>query len=849
MADSGSTSSAKPPLILYALTVFWGAFLLFLVQPLIGKYILPWFGGTPGVWTTCLLFFQCLLLAGYAYAHCLNQFLPPRKQVWVHGCLLLLAVCTLPITPNEGLKPDGEGTPVWAILKLLGFSLGIPYLILSSTGPLVQAWFARAYTGASPYRLYALSNVGSLLALVAYPFVVEPWSTRTEQVNGWSWGMGFYAVCCGLLVWRMRDVPEMASDKTKVESAITETRLRRAGVWLCWLVLPACGTALLMATTNKLCQDVAVVPFLWVLPLALYLISFIISFDSPRWYVREIYVPLLVVCWIGVLWGMGRGVDLEIVLQVGLYSAALFISCMVCHGELYRLRPEPARLTQYFLGVAAGGALGGLAVAVLAPRWFDGYWEYHIALWSTGLLYLLVQCVNREPWALGKWHVRGLLGLCWTVVCMALLRAVEFSLPAKLALTWLPLLFGWAMARYIAREWWFGRSASEGRDFKAGVAGVVLTCLALYWVLKMSANWSEGGSVSGWSALQPGIWVAVGLMTLNLFVWLSVRQWKGVQIAWGWQWLGLGPALVVVFVGLLKDIKKSEADAFYVQRNFYGTLKISRYSDLGGEVYRLLLNGHITHGFQYESVDWCNRITSYYTYGSGVELAMRYTPEHNKRVGVVGLGVGTMAGFAEAGDRYWMYDINPAVVDLSADDVAQFTYCINARDRGAFVEIVPGDARLAMERELHTGKNRKLDVLVLDAFSSDSIPVHLLTLESLKLYDQHLKTDGVLAVHISNRYLNLEPVVRRLAAELDFGMIEVDSLSGEDYGQDWVYAATWVLLSRNQDFLNDVEANAWLRSDLSEAEELPLWTDDYASIFRIMNKPQWWPTWLGGGND
>ena len=200
---------------LYALTVFWGAFLLFLVQPLIGKYILPWFGGTPGVWTTCLLFFQCLLLTGYAYAHCLNHFLPPRKQAWVHGGLLMMAICTLPITPSEALQPDGEGTPVWAILKLLGLSLGVPYMILSSTGPLVQAWFARAHAGASPYRLYALSNVGSLLALVVYPFVVEPWSTRIEQVNGWSWGMALYAVFCGLLVWRMRDVPVVASSKSK----------------------------------------------------------------------------------------------------------------------------------------------------------------------------------------------------------------------------------------------------------------------------------------------------------------------------------------------------------------------------------------------------------------------------------------------------------------------------------------------------------------------------------------------------------------------------------------------------------------------------------------------------------
>lgn len=840
MAETASNPSAKPPVALYALTVFWGAFLLFLVQPLIGKYILPWFGGTPGVWTTCLLFFQCLLLAGYAYAHCLNQFLSPSRQVWVHGGLLLLAICTLPITPSEALKPDGLGSPVWAILKLLGVSLGLPYLILSSTGPLVQAWFARAYPGVSPYRLYALSNVGSLLALMAYPFVVEPLSSRTEQVNGWSWGMGLYAVFCGLLVWQMRSVsPSGSQAGGAAHSTTAETRWRRIGVWLCWLALPACGTALLMATTNKLCQDVAVVPFLWVLPLALYLISFIISFDSPRWYVREIYVPLLVASWVGVLWGMKQGVDLEIIKQVALYSSALFVSCMVCHGELYRLRPEPARLTHYFLGIAGGGALGGVGVAVLAPRWFDGYWEYHIALWGTGMLYLLVQSLNRESWTIGKWHVRGLLGLCWTVVCVVLLRSMDFGWLTKFIIIWLPMLAAWGLAGVILREWWYGREPSEANDFKAALVGVVLVILLLGSTLTIYDRWQ------GWKL---GIWVMPVLMLLNLFVWVSIRRWNGVKLAWGWQWLGLGPVLVIVFVGLLKDVKKSGEDAFYVQRNFYGTLKISRYSDLGGDVYRLLLNGHITHGFQYERVDLCNRITTYYTYGSGVELAMRYTPEANKHVGVVGLGVGTMAGFAKAGDRYWLYDINPAVVHLSADDVGQFTYCINARDRGAQVAIVPGDARLAMEHELRTGQNRQLDVLVLDAFSSDSIPVHLLTLESLKLYEQHLKPDGVMAIHVSNRYLNLEPVVRRLAAELGFEMIQVDSLGGEEYGQDWVYAANWVLLSRNEQFLQDVEANAWLRTDLSEAKQLPLWTDDYASIFRIMNKPHWWPGWLGGND-
>ena len=830
----------------YAITIFWSAFLLFLVQPLIGKFILPWFGGTPGVWTTCLLFFQCVLLAGYAYAHCLNYFLPVRKQVIVHGVLLFLVLVSLPIMPSDSLKPDGSESPIVAILILLSLTIGLPYLALSATGPLVQAWFAKAHPGFSPYRLYALSNVGSLLALVGFPFVLEPWATRTFQVTGWSWAMVLYVACCGFLVWTLRHLKE-SEHKISLSENEQKGSWQKISVWFFWLALPACATALLMATTNKMCQDVAVVPFLWVLPLALYLVTFIISFDSPQWYVREFYVPILILCWAGVLWVITEGVEVDILLQVLIYCMALFVSCMICHGELFRLRPEPSRVTQYYLGISAGGAIGGFTVAVLAPQILSGYWEYHISIWLVGFLFLLMQCFMRDAWEMNKWHIRGVLFVCWATVGFVLLDYTNFGLEAKCAFVFLPLFFGVGLSKLILAKWYYGRDPSVTLDFRSSIASVFLVLLGIFWCLAMMANLYSDNWRYWISDLNPGIWMAALLMCLNLSVWTSLRSWKGKAIAWGWQWLILGPGLVVLFVGLYKEAKESADGSIYMDRNFYGTLKVGQYLDDSGEPYRLLLNGRITHGYQYESQEACDLITTYYSYGSGVELAIRFTPDKEKRVGVVGLGVGTIAGYAQKGDLYSMYDINPAVVNLSSDEQKQFTFCLNARARGAKVEIIEGDARLAMEREIQTGQNRQFDVLALDAFSSDSIPVHLMTREALAIYGKHLKNDGVLAIHISNRYLDLEPVVQRLARELSYKMILIDSLDGDDIGEDWVYSATWALLSRSEEFIEKVEANGWTRTDLSAQRDLPLWTDDYASIFRILRKPDWLPVWLGGG--
>ena len=846
-AEEGS-SALRLGILPFAVTIFCGAFLLFLVQPLIGKYILPWFGGTPAVWTTCLLFFQCLLLGGYAYAHCLNHYLSLRAQIIVHGVLLVLAVITLPITPSESLKPTGGESPTVQILLLLTLSIGLPYLVLSATGPLIQAWFAKSHPGRSPYRLYALSNVGSLLALLGFPFFVEPWTARSEQVNWWSLGMVLYALVCGYLVWLMRSVPEPEPNKKQEETKETESRMRRGAIWFFWLALPACGTALLMATTNKMCQDVAVVPFLWVLPLALYLVTFIISFDSPRWYVREIYAPLLIVCWAGVVWVMFEGVDVHIVGQVVLFCVALFVSCMVCHGELYRLRPEPARLTQYFLGISAGGALGGFFVAVLAPMLFTGYWEYHISLWVVGFLFLLVQILQRERWLLGKWHVRCVLAVCWGTVCLVMFRYTSFGWAARIAITFVPLLGGWWITSIVLKHWWYGRQITELMEIKSAFVGLVLAMMTLMWGIGMTGALNTNFSfTSVWKELTPGLWLALVLLLLNLFVWQSVRRWEGLKIGWAWCFLLLIPSLIALGFGLRKQAAGTQQDAVYVDRNFYGTLKINRYTDSLGSPYYLLLNGRITHGCQYEEIELCDRITTYYTEGSGAGLAVALTPKLNKRVGVVGMGVGTMAGYAMDGDVYRLYDINPLVEKMSSDEVHQFTFRMNAVNvRNAIVDVKLGDARLIMEQELKRGEAQNYDVLILDAFSSDSVPVHLLTKESMELYVKHMNPEGVIAVHISNRYLDLEPVVRRLAKEIHYPMVVAECYSGEDFDEDWVYACTWILLTRNEGIIQQLEDHGHVRSDLSQQEDLPLWTDDYASIFRIMDKPAWWPSWLGG---
>ncbi len=689
--------------MIFAAAIFTGAFLLFLVQPLIAKYILPWFGGGPGVWTACLLFFQCGLLAGYAYAHLLTR-LRPRQQVGVHLALLAAALLSLPVTPGDQLRPSPEGEPTWQILLLLGRTVGLPYLALAATGPLLQAWFSRAHPARSPYRLYALSNIASLLALVGYPLVMETTLSRPEQTRWWSAGLALFALACawcGWRVWRTR-----ADGETGPAGGPPgpEPPPPRGRVWL-WLALPACAAALLMATTNTICQNVAVVPFLWVLPLALYLLTFVVSFDSPRWYSRAWFGRALLLCWAGVYWVLGEGVHAPITLQVAVHAATLFVTGMICHGELYRLRPAPRQLTTYYLTIAAGGALGGLFVSLGAPVLFDSYRELHWILAASGGLFLAV-CVAE--------------------------RSVALTIP---------------LARRPARR----------------------------------------GRLPAWIPLS----LAVGAL--------------------GW--------------GLWQRTVEADAGAGPSLRNFYGVLTLFEYdTDDPPNHYRLLRDGHITHGLQYSEAEHARIPTTYYAENSGVGLAIRLAGAEGKRVGVVGLGTGTLAAYGRPGDHYRFYEINPAVVRLSGPAGETFTYL---RDSEAAVEVALGDARLSMERE----PPQRFDVLVLDAFSSDAIPVHLLTREAFQTYRRHLRPDGVIAVHVSNRYLDLQPVVLKAAAHLGMQALIVDAEAGDR--NRW--ASNWVLVTGNQALVDHPDVQAARSAPKPRAGDLALWTDDYTSLVAILD--------------
>src|SRR6185503_6194401 len=359
----------------YAGASFLSSFLLFLVQPLIARLILPWFGGSAAMWTTCMLFFQALLLAGYAYAHLLQKYASRRWEPLIHTALLVAALATLPIAPNEAWRPAGTEEPVTRILLLLGATVALPYFLLAANSPLLQVWFARARPGENPYRLFAVSNLGALVALLGYPFLLEPNLGGREQVIVWSWLFAAFALLCAGVAWL---TPKAAPAGPAEEEAVTG---EERSPWALWLALSATGSVLLLAVTNHLTQNVAAVPLLWLVPLTIYLATFVITFEGEGWYRPQWLWPLLLV-WLCVMGWLLVETDHELDLpeQLGVFLPGLFLGCLFCHGELYRLRPSPRRLTAFYLAVSAGGALGGLLVAVVAPLAFSGYFELGIGL-------------------------------------------------------------------------------------------------------------------------------------------------------------------------------------------------------------------------------------------------------------------------------------------------------------------------------------------------------------------------------------------------------------------------------------------------------------------------------------
>jgi spermidine synthase/MFS family permease len=646
--------------VLYAATIFLSSFLLFLVQPLIARLILPWFGGSAAVWTTCMLFFQALLLAGYAYAHLLTRFAPRRYEPLIHIVLLAVAVGTLPIAPSEIWKPIGTEEPVTQILLLLGFSVGLPYFLLAATSPLLQAWFARARPGENPYRLFAVSNLASLIALVGYPFLVEPMFGGAEQVKLWSWLFVLFATLCAALAW-------ITPRQAPTAEAAGAAPLAKSDVAL-WLALSATGSVLLLAVTNHLTQNVAAVPLLWLVPLTLYLATFIIAFEGKGWYRQGWMWPLLLV-WLAIMGWLLVESDLHLNLpvQLAVFLPGMFIGCLFCHGELYRLRPAPSRLTAFYLAVSAGGAIGGLLVAVAAPLAFNGYYELGIGLVALALL---------------------------AALCFANLGRVPYYLS-------LAVLLG------------------------------IASCAAYD----------------------------------------SLRYQRDVRIA---------------------------------SRAFYGVLRVKEFGVQGDESHlRRLVHGSIMHGEQYLHDSHRRMFTTYYHPDSGLGAAI--------------------AAYGRAGDVYRFYDIDSRVMQLA---LHEFTYLT---DSAAKIELALGDARLVLEREAP----RQFDVLAIDAFSSDAIPVHLITREALDTYLRHVKPDGIVAFHVSNRFLDLIPVVARIARERGAHAVLVadDPDETKDHRRS---RSDWVLVSRDAQRLKRAEI---VERGGVPAEDQPAWrtwTDDYSNLIQIL---------------
>ena len=663
---------------LYAVTIFLSAFLLFVVEPMAAKQLLPTMGGSSAVWTTCLVFFSMMLLLGYLYAHWLSSRFPAMQQAMIHVVVLTAALLILGVhvRPNPAAVTYHPAVTVFRILATL---IGLPFLALSATTPLLTAWYAESFAGEPPYRLFALSNFASLLALASYPLLIEPGLTMSQQTGWWSGGFLVFAVLCGAIAWQGRR-------RGPVSRPLEEASAAPAGVEAFWFVLALAGGMLLTAVTNHMSANIAAIPLLWVPPLALYLLTFILAFQGAWTPLRHFMLRLVLVVVASMVYLL-RDIrsQFPIMVSVPLLLIGLFVTCFFLHGELYARRPETGAMTRFYLVVSAGSATGTLLVGVVAP---------------------LVLRANYD--------------LACTLVVVALI------------------------------------------------------CLTAIWQ-------------DGW----------------------------GLRLIWI---VGVVAAVVV----LSSEIRQYDDDAVAQMRNFYGTLRV-RESHLPpqSDTDRQLLNGTIEHGAEWFAPQFQGQPLTYYAPDSGLGLAMRLCcGQAPKRVGVIGLGTGTVAAYGNAGDVIRFYEINPLVERLARQ---WFTFL---HDSAAQTDVVLGDARLSLAAEAP----QQFNVIVIDAFSGDAIPVHLLTREALALYRRHLQPGGLIVFHVSNQYIDLEPVIAEIAADAGLHAESVHSHGDEKNG---LYFSDWIVVTANQAFLGQPEVfnNGF---PTHRRTDLRLWTDNYSSVFPLL---------------
>lgn len=708
----------RPPTALYAATIFVGAFLLFQVQPILGKYIQPWFGSAASVWTTCMMFFQLALLAGYGYAHIVDGA-RPRRQAAFHAVMLAVGLGLMlfnlarwgsPLLPSAAWKPDFMRLPIGPIVRLLTVAVGLPFLLLAVNSSLMQAWYSRVSGDHDPYGLYAVSNAGSMLGLLSYPFLFEPFLGLRAQALLWGGGFVLYGLLAWACAWKLArgrtlaDEPGASpqpSDRSPQPSAI----FHLPSSIFSWVLLAFCGSILLLAVTTELCQDVSPIPLLWVLPLSLYLLSFVIGFSRLSDRLVRVY-PWLLVLAVGLAALMLRNTGgWSILAQAAVLNGSLLLACLFCHGTLYALRPPARRLTLFYLMIAIGGAAGGVFVGVIAPLIFNGYWELHV--------------------------------------------------------------------------------------------GFLLLALMAPWVMRPKTE--DGKRKNGWAWLIP---------------------------------------LIVAFA-LWADVRYRMDSAIGASRNFYGALRIKQDAVGQGDriIYRnMMLHGSIIHGLQVSRTRWRALPTAYFTHDSGIgrlllNLPSRVEEGRPLRMGVLGLGIGTLAAYGVPGDTIRFYELNPDVITW-ASDTNYFGYLGESL---ADIELVEGDGLLSMKRELEENAP-PLDVLVMDAFNGDAVPMHLLTEEAFQVYLGRLADDGVLAWNGTNKHLDFVPLAKAVAERFNLTLRVLPSGGDGKLTQP----AIWILLARQPGTLATPALDE-RAVDLSRVMPVALWTDDHSYLLPLFQsgRPSW----------
>lgn len=691
--------------LLAAGTVMLGALLLFLVQPIVGRLLLPRFGGGSAIWSACLVFFQVALLLGYAYAAFVTAKLSWGMQRWLHAALMVVSLITLPLGLGGSLSADGTGDPALGILISLALGIGPTYCLLATTSPLVQGWLARA--GAAPWRLFALSNIASLAALVAYPFVIEPWLGLQMQTWVWSAAYAVYAVLIVAFTWRIAraDDIEPASSAPAEDMGID---VRPTPLWMI-VVLAAVPSALLVAVTEFLTRDVAPVPMLWIPPLAVYLLTFVAWFDGRLGYVRSMWLLAAALAAGAMAWTLI--VDpfaFKLKPNLLIFVGGLFMVCLFCHGEVAARRPAPKKLGPYYLAMALGGALGGLAIGLLAPSALHDQYD---------------------------------LGIVLALV----------AVPMALAIPRLD-------SRIYA--WWRTR---RGRPIGA-------------------MAWIETSVVRG----------AAAALALLVF----------------------GSGAIAVWDRYETDLSRTVS----VQRNFYGVLRVTESNKDTADHSRSLVHGAILHGFQMMAIERQLQATGYYREESGIGRVLRSLPSQPRRIGVVGLGSGVMAAHGRAGDIVRFYDIDPVVPIVARRD---FTF-VNRTP--AAIEIVPGDARIRLERE----EPQQYGLLAIDAFSGDAIPIHLLTIEAFDIYMKHVARNGALLVHVSNKFFDLAPLVKNAADRR--GLYSALARDLDEKG--WI-VSDWVVITRDPALIDSPILKPVL-IPFTDRPQWGVWTDDRSSILPLI---------------